>query len=219
VIGDNDAGLGVATGIGWKLWIDGECGECWRLDMGNLGSGITTLLLGGIGWIGFNFFGKPIVTLRDNRRDALQVAERYAYVGLNSSSSETLQLKAISALHDAGNALRAHVRERSVATRIYCWALRYELDKAASALFGLGEAVRGQFSFDEGTRRLTLHVLFVALGSTDHLTADEVAVARAEMRKWHDGNRNLTVGDTYLVPDGGLIDLQFLHRSPPPDIV
>ena len=60
--------------------------------MGNLGSAITTLLLGGVGWIGFNFFGKPIVTLRENRRDALQVAERYAYVGLHGSPSEALQL-------------------------------------------------------------------------------------------------------------------------------
>jgi hypothetical protein len=98
--------------------------------MGNLGSAITTLLLGGVGWIGFNFFGKPIVTLRDNRRDALQVAERYAYVGLHGSPSEALQLRALSALHDAGNALRAHVRERSVATQIYCRVLRYDLEKA-----------------------------------------------------------------------------------------
>jgi hypothetical protein len=187
--------------------------------MGNLGSAITTLLLGGVGWIGFNFFGKPIVTLRDNRRDAPQVAERYAYVGLHGSPSEALQLRALSALHDAGNALRAHVRERSVATRIYCRALHYDLEKAASALFGLGEAVRGQYDFDERTRRLTLHVLFVALGSISHLTADEVAVARAEMRKWHDGNRNLAVDDkNYMVSDTTLIDLK-VGRKPPPDIV
>jgi hypothetical protein len=187
--------------------------------MGNLGSAITTLLLGGVGWIGFHFFGKPIVTLRENRRNALLVAERYAYVGLHGSPSEALQLTALSALHDAGNALRAHVRERCVATRIYCRALHYDLERAASALFGLGEAVRGQYSFAERTRRLTLHVLFVALGSTYHLTADEVAVARAEMRKWHDGNRNLTVDGkdkTYMVADTGLIDL---GRKLPPDAV
>lgn len=182
--------------------------------MGTLGSAITTLLLGGFGWIGFNFFGKPIVTLRDNRRDALEVAERYAYVGLHSSPSEALQIKALDALHDAGNHLRAHVRERSVATRIYCWSFDYDLDKAASALFGLGEAARGRVG--ERTRRLTLHVLFVALGSVHHLTADEVALARAEMRKWHDGSRNLIVNDTYLVHDIDLVDLKS-NRSPPPD--
>ena len=111
------------------------------------------------------------------------------------------------------------MRERSVATRIYCRALHYDLEKSASALFGLGEAVRGQYAFDEKTRRLTLHVLFVALGSICHLTADEVAVARAEMRKWHDGNRNLTVDDKkYMVVDTSLVDLN-VGLKPPSDIV
>jgi hypothetical protein len=77
--------------------------------------------------------------------------------------------------------------------------------------------VRGQYAFNERTRRLTLHVLFVALGSIYHLTADEVAVARAEMQKWHDGNRNLTVDDakTYVVDDTSLVELNVARKRPP----
>jgi hypothetical protein len=177
--------------------------------MGGLGSAV-------IGWIALNFFGKPILILREKRREALEVGERYAYVGLDSfdgrllyddgmlsrpdrSESDEAQTS-FKALHDTGNSLRALARERSIATHLYCRALNYDLDKAASATFGLAEAARGKHVFDERTRRLMLHVLFVALGATHHLSSDEATAARAEMRKWHDGNRDMTVYSSGMPP-------------------
>jgi hypothetical protein len=153
---------------------------------------IGSLVVATIGWMGLNFFGKPIVTLRETRRKALEVAERYAYVGLYGLPSEEYQTRALAALHDAGNSLRAYVRENALATRIYCWGLHYDLDFAARAALGLGEAARGEYKVDEMARRLTLHALFVALGSARHLSAGEIAAARAEMKKWHYGNRDMT---------------------------
>lgn len=177
--------------------------------MGGLGSAV-------IGWIALNFFGKPILILREKRREALEVGERYAYVGLDSfdgrllyddgmlsrpdrSESDEAQTS-FKALHDTGNSLRALARERSIVTHLYCRALNYDLDKAASATFGLAEAARGKHVFDERTRRLMLHVLFVALGATHHLSSDEATAARAEMRKWHDGNRDMTVYSSGMPP-------------------
>jgi hypothetical protein len=171
-----------------------------------------------VGWVALNFFGKPVLTLIEKRREALEIGERYAYVGLPPSPSDEYRSRALTALNNIGSSMRALARERSLATRIYCWAMRYDLDKAASALLGLSEAARGQYQYKERTLRLTLHVLFVALGSSHHLSAGEVAAAREEMHRWHDGNRNLTVDDkdkTYMVADTGLIDL---GRKLPPDV-
>jgi hypothetical protein len=158
-----------------------------------------------VGWVALNFFGKPILTLREKRREALEVGERHAYVGLHDTphlsnddplsrpARDEYQKRAVSELRDIGNCLRAHARERTLSTRIYCRFLDYDLDKAASALFGLSEAARAPYQYDQKVRRLTLHVLFVALGSTHHLSSGEVATARAEMKNWHDGNRGMTV--------------------------
>ena len=186
------------------------------------GLGVAALTL--LGWVALNFFGNPILTLREKRRKALagygksrlrgeanqdigycwpeaalclvpmkltrdffrnllEAAERYAYVGLHGSLSDEYRTGALAALHDAGNSLRAYMRERSLATRIYCGVLRYDLDCAARALLALGQAARGEYRIDETWCRLTLHVLFVALGSTYNLSAVEIAAARTEMKK------------------------------------
>jgi hypothetical protein len=96
--------------------------------VGGLGSAL-------IGWIALNFFGKPILILRDTRRHALEVGERYAYIGLENferglafddmmlrhpDRSKNEQVKiSFNALHDAGNSLRTLARERSLATYLY----------------------------------------------------------------------------------------------------
>jgi hypothetical protein len=162
---------------------------------------VGSLALGAVGWVGSNFFGKPTLALRDKRREALEVAERYAYVGLHSAPSEEYQKRALAALYDVGNSLRAYARESSLATKMYCRVLRYDLDFAARAVFCLARAVQiagGQYRIVEidNTRRPALHVLFVALGATHHLSAGEVAAARTEMKQWHDGNRNLTTSSS-----------------------
>jgi hypothetical protein len=160
------------------------------------GSVLTGVGVAALSWVALNFFGKPILTLREKRREALEVAERYAYVGLHGGGSDEYRSRALAALHDAGNSLRAYVRERSLATRIYCWVFRYDLDFAARAVFGLGEAARGEYQIEERTRRLNLHAVFVALGSTHHLSKGEIAAARTEMKKWYDGNRDMTTSSS-----------------------
>lgn len=164
--------------------------------MADAASVLTGVGVAALSWVALNFFGKPILTLREKRREALEVAERYAYVGSHGSVSDEYRARALAALHDAGNSLRAYVRERSLATRLYCSVLGYDLDFASRAVFGLGEAARGQYRIEERTCRLTLHALFVALGSTHHLSAGEIAAARAEMTKWHDGNRDMTTSSS-----------------------
>lgn len=169
-------------------------------------TGVFSLALGGASWATLNFLGKPIVTLQERRRAALEVAERYAYVGIRgdillvSDTSLTdirarppseYQTKARVELRAAGTSLRTHLRECTVATRIYCWALGYDLDAAARALLGLADAVRGN-SDERGARRLTLHTLFVALAAAHHLSASEIATAQARLKQWHDGNRDTT---------------------------
>jgi hypothetical protein len=151
-----------------------------------------SVAIAALGWVGLNLFGKPILGLRDKRREALEAAERYAYVGLHGTPREEYQKRALAALHDVGNSLRAYARESSLATKLYCRMLRYDLDFAARAVLGLGAAARGEYRIDERARRLTLHALFVALGSTHHLSPGEIAVAKAEMKNWHDANRDAT---------------------------
>jgi hypothetical protein len=168
---------------------------------------VGSLALGAVGWVGLNFFGKPILTLKEKRREALEVGERYAYVGLHNTPYLTYddssrrpmpdeyQKRALSELSDAGNSLRAHFRERSLSTQIYCWVFGYDLDYAARSLLGLAEAARVPY-INERARRLTLHALLVALGATHHLLPAEIAVARIEMKLWHDGNRDMTTSSS-----------------------
>jgi hypothetical protein len=180
----------------------------WRntIEMADLVSSVITLALGGAGWATLNFLGKPIVILLERRRTALEVAERYAYVSIRgdiilvsdtslsdmrSRPQSEYQTKASEELRAAGTALRTHLRECVVATRIYCWAFGYDLDAAARALLVLADAVRGK-SDERGARRLTLHTLFVALGAAHHLSVSEIATARARLKQWRDSNRDTT---------------------------
>jgi hypothetical protein len=124
--------------------------------MADLVSSVITLALGGAGWATLNFLGKPIVILLERRRTALEVAERYAYVSIRgdiilvsdtslsdmrSRPQSEYQTKASEELRAAGTALRTHLRECVVATRIYCWAFGYDLDAAARALLVLADAL------------------------------------------------------------------------------
>ena len=135
---------------------------------------VVGVSIAAVSWVALNFVARPVLAVRDDRRKALEVAERYAYVGLHGTPSEEYHKRALMALHDAGGTLRAHGRERSLAVRAYCRILGYDLDFASRAILGLGEALRGEYHIDEGARRITLHAVFVALGSTHHLTAAEV---------------------------------------------
>ena len=165
---------------------------------------VASLSAAGFGWVGLNFFGAPIRELRETRREALKVLERYKYVGIRYDTvlvndtglvdlrpQHGCKTNAHGALNDVSSSLQTHIREHALATRIYCWALGYDLDFAAQALLTLSEAVQGVHQ-DPKARRLTLHTLFVAFGAAHGLSLGEIAAARAETRKWHDCNRDMT---------------------------
>lgn len=158
--------------------------------MFDLTSILSGVVVGVAGWIALNLVGKPVLALHEKRREALEAAERYAYVGLHCEPSEKYSERALIALFDAGNALRGYSRERALAIRLYCLIRGYDVGLAGSALLGLGEAAHGEIAFSERTRRLNLHAAFVALGATHHLTAEEIALARREIAAWHDGHKN-----------------------------
>ena len=67
-------------------------------------------------WFAVNFFGRPILALREARLDALRISERYSTVVY--SSSDELRSAALKALHDASNTLLAYHREHALATRL-----------------------------------------------------------------------------------------------------
>ena len=100
------------------------------------------------------------------------------------TASDELAQRALTALHDSANALRAFARERSLATRIVCAIWKYNLDYAARALLGLAEGARGQYQYSVEIRRTTLHALFLSLNAPHHLSQQEIEAARAEMAKW-----------------------------------
>ena len=134
-----------------------------------------------VAWFAANFLGKPILAIREKRFEALQVGERYAHV--NHMSSDTLRDTALKSMHEIGNALLAYSREQSIATRLWCWTFRYDLELAARCLFGLAEGPRGEYSISKEQRKNTLNCLFVSLGATRHLSPQEIKTVKEELAK------------------------------------
>jgi hypothetical protein len=130
-------------------------------------------------WFAVNFLGKPILAIREKRLEALQFGERYSHV--SSRSSDELRDTALKSLHDVGNALLAYSRERSIATRLWCWIFRYDLELAARCLFGLAEGARGEYSIPGEQRKNTLNALYVSLGATWHLSRQEIETMNREL--------------------------------------
>jgi hypothetical protein len=75
-----------------------------------LAAGVSSL----VAWFLANFVGKPILAIREKRREALNVTERYAGVG--PMSSDELRDKASKSLNDVANDLSAYSRERAIGT-------------------------------------------------------------------------------------------------------
>ena len=90
-------------------------------------TGVASLLATGVGWVGLNFFGGPIVALRAERRKALEVTERCGNVGILTDTGTVLvkdtslfdirprspnesQREAGAEFSAAGNSLRTYVR-------------------------------------------------------------------------------------------------------------
>jgi hypothetical protein len=82
-----------------------------------IGSLAASAFVGVAAWVATNFVAKPILSLREKRLEALQIAERY--LGVDFGSSDELRDRALRALIDTASALRALSRERSVAVRAW----------------------------------------------------------------------------------------------------
>jgi hypothetical protein len=134
-----------------------------------------------LAWFALNFVGKPILTIQEKRREALEIGERY--ITVSSASSYDLRGRAVTALNDVGNSLRACTRERSIAVRAWCWLFHYDLDLAARCLFGLAEGARGEFSIGDVSRQKTLNALFLALGAAHHLSSADLQTLKSEIEK------------------------------------
>jgi hypothetical protein len=146
-----------------------------------IGSLVAAASMGVAAWFGTNFFAKPVLALREKRLEALQIGVRYANV--NHTSSNGLRDRALKALHDTANALRALSRERSFAVRVWCRLFKYNLEAASLCLFGLAEGPRGEYLVSSERQKLTLDALFVSLGATHHLSPAEVRAAKDAIEK------------------------------------
>jgi hypothetical protein len=144
--------------------------------MGMIESALVTALVAAFAWVVLNFLGRPVLAVREKRLEAIQVAERYSNVGI--FSSDGLRDTALKSLHDVGTALRAYSREASIATRLYCRLMKYDLNFAARCLFGIAEGARGEFQLSEEQRKNTLNALYISLGATSHLTQAEIDTVR-----------------------------------------
>jgi hypothetical protein len=145
---------------------------------------VVSALIAIAAWFALNFFGRPILAIRESRLVALQIGERYSGVGFGSSDG--LRDTALKAYNDIGNTLLAYSRERSLATRIWCYLFSYDLEVAARCLFALAEGPRGEFSINDDRRKNTLNALFISLGVKHHLSATELMAVKqmiAEAKK------------------------------------
>src|ERR1700739_4508369 len=90
-----------------------------------IGAALGAAVLGALGWVVTNFVAKPILDFRKDRMTALQVAERYAFSWMSNGTEASKQL------NDASAALLAHARGGSWVFRLYCKAMRYDLEQVA----------------------------------------------------------------------------------------
>jgi hypothetical protein len=97
---------------------------------------LYSALAGALGWIGINFVGKPILALREKIQEALQAADRYAYIEWVSSEESVVAGRR--ALFDVASSLRAISRTRNLTLDLYCRCLELDLELASKAIDGLG---------------------------------------------------------------------------------
>jgi hypothetical protein len=128
-----------------------------------------------LAWFAANFLGKPVLAVREKRSEAIKTAEQYCAVG--PDSSDELRTTALKSLNELGSALRACSREGSIATRLYCRLMKYDLELAACSLFGLAKCVLEK-NISENQRKNTVNGLYVSLGATSHMTQTEIETSK-----------------------------------------
>jgi hypothetical protein len=142
-------------------------------------SGAIGCVAGVLAWLATNWVGKPISDARHARIKALQVIEENAYVGGAAGEARITEAKA--ALREAAGTLRSIVRGQPWAGRLYCALFEYDLEAAASALFGLHNMV-GKPN-DRESRQLLRDAVYVVLGAHRHLSTERTNEIRAQLER------------------------------------
>ncbi len=136
---------------------------------------ILSVVAAVLAWFATNFLGKPVLAVREKRSEAIKTAEQYCTVG--PDSSDELRTIALKSLNELGSAIRACSREASIATRLYCRLMKYDLELAACCLFGLARCVVEK-NISEDQRKNTVNGLYVSLGATSHMTQTEIETSK-----------------------------------------
>jgi hypothetical protein len=101
---------------------------------------------------------------------ALQSAERNAYVSMHAEWEDIK--RATNALNDIATNLRAFARSHSWVFGNYCKLMRFDLETASRALFGLAHRAGEDVSIE--VRKNYLNIVYRSLNAYSHLSADEL---------------------------------------------
>jgi hypothetical protein len=140
---------------------------------------LTGFLVGTVGsvaaWLVLNLIGKPLLQVREQRLDALHIAERYAYFRWSEEDARVREVRR--ELFDIASKLRAQARGQSWPLRCYCWLLRYDLEGAAGALRGLGN-MAGDTGYADQVRQNNLNHVYISLRAHRHLSREALRAHR-----------------------------------------
>lgn len=125
-----------------------------------------------LAWLAYNWAGKPILDVRSKRLDALKVAELYGFKGYGFADDETNRAR--EALSEAAISLRALNRGQPWIARLYCRLLRYDLEFAASVLYGLVGLLGAALKPENSSRRDAVDAVHVLLNASQHLRAERI---------------------------------------------
>lgn len=144
--------------------------------------------IGVTGWFAVNFIAKPILEVRDLRRQAFNVIEKYVFVGMpRDEKDEDRVQNAHDALSSVGVSLRAFGRSYTFIGHMYCRICGYNLEMAACALFGLAQMAG--WNYGQQARENQRDLVYVALKSCEHISGDR----KIELQKMYDEVRNTEI--------------------------
>src|SRR5580698_2090735 len=132
-----------------------------------------------LAWLAYNWAGKPILDVRSARIDALKTAELYGFIGYGYTDDETKRAR--DSLGEAATSLRSLHRSQPWTSRLYCRVLNYDLETAASILFGLVGLVGAHLNQENRSRRDSVDAIHLALNACRHLSAQRVADLREKL--------------------------------------
>jgi hypothetical protein len=132
-----------------------------------------------LAWLAYNWAGKPILDVRSKRLDALKVAELYGFKGYGFGEDETNRAREV--LSEAAISLRALNRGQPWTARLYCRLLRYELESAASVLYGLVGLVGAALHPENSSRRDAVDAVHLLLNASQHLSAERIREIREKL--------------------------------------